>query len=85
VVGVARLGGNHLLCVVGGMTINELRKRRKQLEIDIASEVSALVEKFKKETGHCPESISIDMMSVREMGDIEPVYVVNYATVDIRL
>lgn len=84
-VGVARLGGNHLLCVVGGMTVNELRKRRKQLEIDIAAEVSALVEKFKKETGHCPESISIDMMSVREMGDIEPVYVVNYATVDIRL
>jgi hypothetical protein len=82
---VVRNSSGDLLRVVGGMTINELRKRRKQLEIDIASEVSALVEKFKKETGQCPESISIDMMSVREMGDIEPVYVVNYATVDIRL
>jgi hypothetical protein len=67
------------------MDVNELRERRKQLENDIAAEVSALVEKFKKETGFSPYSISIDMMSVREMGDIEPVYVVNYATVNIRL
>ena len=67
------------------MTVNELRKRKKQLESDIAAEVSGLVEKFKKETGFCPERISIDMMSVREIQDPEPTYVVNYATVDIRL
>ena len=50
------------------MNIIELSVCKKQLEIDISSAVSMLVEKFKKDTGVSPNSISTDMLFIDSMG-----------------
>lgn len=65
------------------MDINDLREKRKKLAADIASSVSVLVEAFKAETGFSPHRINIDMVSVREMGDLEPQFMVGRCDVDI--
>ena len=67
------------------MDIKDLRKKRKQLESDIAESVSAVVEEFKKETGFSPRSIYVGMVNVTQAGSAETEYVVSGAKVDIEI
>ena len=67
------------------MDIKELREKRQKLEFDIASSVSALVEKFKDETGFYPYKIHINMIDQKEIGYEEPQYLVKSCEVDIEL
>ena len=67
------------------MDINDLRKKRQKLENDIAISISALVEKFKKETGFSPCRISIDMLRNDTIGDPEPQYITGKCEVDIEI
>ena len=64
------------------MNIIELSACKKQLEIEISSAVSTLVEKFKKDTGVSPNSINTDMLFIDSMGFI-PEYIVGETSISI--
>ncbi len=67
------------------MRIRDIVIERRKLEKEIAGNVSRLVEDFKQKTGVSPHSIYIGLTNVDMMSEILPQYVVNSATVDIRL
>lgn len=64
------------------MDIIELSACKKQLELDISSAVSTLVENFKKDTGVSPNSISTDILFIDSMGFI-PEYIVGETNISI--
>jgi hypothetical protein len=68
------------------MNVKDLKKKRSELEMNISKSVYKLVEEFKKETNISPQSISIELSSVEEVGsntDIE--FFVERTSVDIKL
>jgi len=66
------------------MEIVELKKLKKELQSNISGQVFTLVEEFKKKSGVSPNSISVDMIYVNDMGH-EPEYVVGQTRVDIEV
>jgi len=67
------------------MEIKEFINKKKQMEADIAIAVGALVEKFKVETGYCPDYISIDMVDITTTGQERKEYIVGNVTSDMEL
>ena len=67
------------------MDIKEVRKLRKQLEYEISSNVSNMVDDFKRLTGLTPCIISIDMIPVSSVGDTEKTYVVGHTSAIIEV
>ena len=69
----------------GFMEVDTLRRHLKQLEDDIQSSVSMLVEAFKKRTNHAPFTISIEMAEVTKIEDVEPQFLVANCRASIEL
>lgn len=58
------------------MEIHDFVFKMNALEIDLLRTISQKVADFKKETGHSPTSIEVDIKDVTTMGDREPDYMV---------
>ena len=50
------------------MSIDEIRKRKAKLEIDMQMEIQKLLDGFVCETGELPSSIDVDIIEKSEIG-----------------
>jgi hypothetical protein len=58
------------------MNVKELRKKKLELENEIAVSVHTKLEEFHAETGFSPNGVFIRLVDVTEMGQEEPYFVV---------
>jgi len=66
------------------MEIKELKKLKIELQTAMSMEISKLVEEFKEKTKISPSRISVDMLSVSDMGHA-PESIVGKVVVDIEI
>ena len=67
------------------MEIEEFKKKRSELQINITTKVFELVESFKKETGFSPNSIYINMTETTSFSDTSKSYTVIGVKVDVEI
>ena len=64
------------------MEIDELKRKKLQLEVKLAHEISFIIEKFKDETKISPSAINVYLMPLEQIGK-EREYVVDNVSVDL--
>ena len=65
--------------------IEEIQKRRKQAENEIANFISIQLDKFKRETGLGIPSIYIDIINATTLGDIGKSFVVGHCEIRLEI
>lgn len=65
--------------------IEEIQKRRKQVENEIAGFISVQMDKFQKETNLGIPSIYIDIIDVTKLGDIGRLFVVGHCEIRLEI
>lgn len=64
------------------MDVKELKYRKQELELSIASKLSTLISDFRNETGISPSYISINMVQVYDCGQT-PEHIIAGVSVDL--
>ena len=67
------------------MNIHEFKKKKNDLESQISTVVSRMIEDFRKDTGFSPNSIYIQMLDVTTFNDKEKQYVIGNCHLDIEI
>jgi len=67
------------------MDVEKAKALKAELELDIASEISSLVDAFTQETGLSVSSVGVEVLEKTQLGDVKPDYVVSRAFVGIGL
>jgi hypothetical protein len=71
---------------IGGvMKIIEFKAKKTELEANISSSVSELVEQFKEDTGYSPDMIKIRLIDVSTIGSEKPVFIVGKTSVYVEI
>lgn len=65
--------------------VEEIQKRRKQVENDIASFISIQMDKFQKETNLGIPSIYIDIIDISKLGDMGRFFVVGHCEIKLEI
>ena len=76
---------SNLLSAEKVLGVNELRSKRNELEENISSQVSKLVEEFKVNTGFSPTDIAITLIDISNISDPEPEYIVDNTEVYLKI
>jgi len=67
------------------MNIEELKDLKAQLESDLHTAVSKLLEQFEKDTGLTPSSVDVQMVEVTSLEDRERRYMPSWVRCDISI
>ena len=69
------------------LTVKELRRKKREAEAKIAAAVSDIFEDFKRDTDshYTDQSISIDMVYSREIGQRMPEAIVSGASINMEI